>query len=308
MSHPRIALIVPCYNEEAAIKRVLVDFRAALPTIELYVFDNNSTDNTAAVATENGATVISVRRKGKGHVVRRMFADVDADIYVMVDGDGTYDAASIPVMIDRLLNEKLDMLVGCRVDDGTQQNYRPGHRFGNRLLTQSVKNIFGGEFTDMLSGYRVFSRRYVKSFPSLSSGFEIETELTVHALEMAMPYGELDTPYGARLDGSESKLSTYKDGLRILKTIGRLYMFERPLACFGIIGTFLLFLSVVLAVPLFVEYYQNGLVPRLPTAVLTTGLATVGLLTCATGIILDSLARARREMRRFAYLSIPLKR
>ncbi|WP_454007500.1 glycosyltransferase family 2 protein [Alcaligenes sp. Marseille-Q7550] len=308
LSEHHIALIVPCYNEEAAIAAVVRDFRLAIPTIDVYVFDNNSTDRTQEAARAAGATVFHVHKKGKGNVVRRMFADIDADYYIMVDGDATYDASCAGEMVRRLISENLDMLVGCRTDGGEKANYRRGHRFGNRMLTGSVKNIFGGEFTDMLSGYRVFSRRYVKSFPSLSAGFEIETELTVHALEMSMPYGEMDTRYGARPEGSVSKLSTYRDGIRILRTIGRLYMFERPLACFSIISGLLALLALILATPLFIDYLQDGLVPRLPTAILATGLSIVSLLMFVTGIILDSLTRARREMRRFAYLAIPLHR
>lgn len=308
LSEHHIALIVPCYNEEAAIATVIQDFQKAIPSISIYVFDNNSTDRTQEVARSAGATVFQVQKKGKGNVVRRMFADIDADYYIMVDGDATYDASCAGDMVNRLIADNLDMLVGCRTDGGEKANYRRGHRFGNRLLTGSVKNIFGGEFTDMLSGYRVFSRRYVKSFPSLSAGFEIETELTVHALEMAMPYGEMDTLYGARPEGSASKLSTYRDGIRILRTIGRLYMFERPLACFSIISVLLALLALILATPLLIDYLDNGMVPRLPTAILATGLAIVSLLMFVAGIILDSLTRARREMRRFAYLAIPLHR
>ncbi|MGO3713212.1 glycosyltransferase family 2 protein [Alcaligenes aquatilis] len=308
LSEQHIALIVPCYNEEAAIATVIQDFQKAIPSISIYVFDNNSTDRTQEVARSAGATVFQVQKKGKGNVVRRMFADIDADYYIMVDGDATYDASCAGDMVNRLIADNLDMLVGCRTDGGEKANYRRGHRFGNRLLTGSVKNIFGGEFTDMLSGYRVFSRRYVKSFPSLSAGFEIETELTVHALEMAMPYGEMDTTYGARPEGSASKLSTYRDGIRILRTIGRLYMFERPLACFSLISGLLALLALILATPLLIDYLDNGMVPRLPTAILATGLAIVSLLMFVAGIILDSLTRARREMRRFAYLAIPLHR
>ena len=305
LSNYKIAVLVPCYNEEVAIATVLHDFRLALPNADLYVFDNNSTDKTVDIAKNSGANVFYVKQKGKGNVVRRMFADVEADIYIMVDGDATYHADSAPEMVRKLIENNLDMLVGCRSDKGEMENYRKGHRFGNVMLTQSVMRIFGGQFTDMLSGYRVFSRRFVKSFPSLSSGFEIETELTVHALEMAMPYGELDTPYGARPEGSESKLSTYKDGLRISKTIARLYMFERPLACFSIVAAILAILAIILAMPVFMTYLQSGTVPRIPTALLSTGLAIFSLLIFTSGIILDSVVRGRREVRRFAYLSIP---
>ena len=303
---PTIAVIVPCYNEEAAIGQVIRDFATALPEAELYVFDNNSKDRTAEVARTAGAHVFHVREKGKGNVVRRMFADVQADIYIMVDGDATYHAASAPRMVEKLLDEDLDMLVGCRVDEGAKANYRKGHRFGNRMLTGSVMQIFGGQFTDMLSGYRIFSRRFAKSFPSLSSGFEIETELTVHALENAMPYGELDTPYGARPEGSDSKLCTYKDGIRIARTIVRLYMFERPLACLSILAAVCALSALGLSIPLFLTWLETGLVPRLPTAGAATGLSIFAMQLFVAGIILDSIGKSRREMRRFAYLAIPI--
>ncbi len=303
---PRVAVIVPCYNEAAAIGTVIRDFTAALPEADIYIFDNNSKDNTSEVALAAGAQVFHVSKKGKGNVVRRMFADVEADVYIMVDGDATYHAPSAPAMVEKLLNENLDMLVGCRVDEGAKENYRRGHRFGNRMLTGSVMQIFGGQFTDMLSGYRVFSRRFAKSFPSLSSGFEIETELTVHALENSMPYGEMSTPYGARPEGSESKLSTYKDGMRIARTIGRLYMFERPLACLSILAGLFALIAVILTIPLFLTWLETGLVPRLPTAVAATGLSIFAMQLFVAGIILDSIGKSRREMRRFAYLAIPL--
>ncbi|ETF03269.1 RfbJ protein [Advenella kashmirensis W13003] len=303
---PSIAVIVPCYNEAAAVGAVVREFSSALPEAEIYVFDNNSRDNTAEIARAAGAHVFHVSKKGKGNVVRRMFADVEADIYIMVDGDATYHAPSAPAMVEKLLRDNLDMLVGCRVDEGTRENYRRGHRFGNRMLTGSVMQIFGGGFTDMLSGYRVFSRRFAKSFPSLSSGFEIETELTVHALENAMPYGEMATPYGARPEGSESKLSTYKDGIRIARTIGRLYMFERPLACLSILAAMFALAAIGLTIPLFLTWLETGLVPRLPTAVAATGLSVFAMQLFVAGIILDSIGKSRREMRRFAYLAIPI--
>ncbi|MFA7439076.1 MAG: glycosyltransferase, partial [Castellaniella sp.] len=302
---PRIALLIPCYNEASTIARVVADFQAAIPAIQVYVFDNGSEDGTANIARGAGAAVQYVAQRGKGSVVRRMFADVEADYYIMVDGDGTYDAASAPRMLAHLAEQRLDMLVGSRSDAGEAAHYRPGHRAGNRLLSGAVRHIFGGAFTDMLSGYRVFSRRYVKSFPGQSAGFEIETELTVHALEMAMPWDELPTPYGARPAGSTSKLSTWRDGLRIAATIVRLYMLERPLVVFGLLGLLLCLLGVGLAVPLFIDYAHSGLVPRLPTAVLVTGLCVLGLLLAALGVVLDALARARREIRRLAYLAVP---
>jgi len=301
----QMAVILPCYNEEQAIGKVIRDFQKALPEAAIYVFDNNSTDRTAEIARSEGAEVVHVALKGKGNVVRRMFADVEADIYIMTDGDCTYDVSVCGQLVDKLLAENLDMVVGCRVDAGESENYRRGHRFGNRLLTGSVRRIFGGQFTDMLSGYRVFSRRFVKSFPALARGFEIETELTVHALELRMPWGEVATKYGSRPDESESKLSTYRDGFRILKTIGRLYMVERPLEFFSIFTLVLAAASIAFSIPVFEEYFATGLVPRLPTAVLATGLMLSALLAFVCGLLLDSVTRGRQEVRRFAYLSIP---
>lgn len=302
-----IALVVPCYNEEVAIAKVIRDFRAVLPTIDIYIFDNNSNDNTAAVARAEKAHVISVPLRGKGNVVRRMFADVDADIFIMVDGDATYDATSAPKMIDKLMREHLDMVVGCRETHQSVANaaYRRGHQFGNRMLTQSVVKIFGGGFTDMLSGYRVFTRRYAKSFPALSKGFEIETELTVHALELRMPYGEIVTPYGARPDGSQSKLSTYKDGWRILKTIGRLYISERPFSFYGICAALIASIAVIISIPLIITYINEGIVPRFPTAILSASMMICALLSLFCGLVLDNVTLARHEMKRLAYLSIP---
>lgn len=303
-----MALVVPCFNEEVAIGTVIRDFCLAMPSLDVYVFDNASTDKTAEVARSEGAQVIHVPLKGKGNVVRRMFADVNADVYVMVDGDATYHAPSLPSMVEKLLDERLDMVVGCRVTpkEVASSAYRHGHQFGNKMLTQSISWIFGGQFTDMLSGYRVFSRRYVKSFPSLSRGFEIETELTVHALELRMPYGEVMTPYGARPEGSVSKLSTYKDGWKILKTIARLYISERPLSFFSLCGLALSTLSLGLAWPILVEYLQTGLVPRFPTAILSASIMISALLSFACGLVLDNVTRGRHEMKRLFYLGIPI--
>lgn len=301
----RVAVILPCYNEEKAIVKVINEFQEALPEAVIHVFDNNSSDRTAEVARAAGATVSHVPLKGKGNVVRRMFADVEADVYLMTDGDCTYDVSVARNLVDKLLDENLDMVVGCRVDRGEAENYRRGHRFGNQMLTGSVRRIFGGQFTDMLSGYRVFSRRFVKSFPALARGFEIETELTVHALELRMPCGEVETKYGSRPEESESKLSTYRDGFRILKTIGRLYMVERPLEFFSIFSFLLAAASIAFAIPVFQEYFLTGLVPRLPTALLATGLMLSALLSFGCGLLLDNVTRGRQEQRRFAYLSIP---
>src|SRR5690349_17487924 len=298
----RIAVLVPCYNEEAAVGTVIADFRKALPSAEIYVYDNNSKDRTAAVAREAGAEVRSERRQGKGHVVRRMFADVDADVYVLVDGDATYDAPSAPRMIAKLLGEHLDMVVGLRVDQ-EQAAYRRGHRTGNWMLTSFLSSVFGQAFTDILSGYRVFSRRFVKSFPVLSDGFEIETELTVHALELALPVAELKTPYYARPEGSFSKLNTWGDGFRILSTILKLYRSEKPLRFFSGVGAFLALVAIGLAIPIFITYLELGIVPRLPTAVLSTGLMIVAMLSLSSGLVLDTVTRGRREMKLLAYLA-----
>ena len=300
----RIAVLVPCFNEEAAVATVVSDFRKALPTAEIFVYDNNSGDRTVEVARAAGAIVRSERRQGKGHVVRRMFADVDADIYVLVDGDATYDAPSAPRMIDALVNDHLDMVVGFRVDQSVTA-YRPGHRTGNWMLTSFLSAVFGQAFKDILSGYRVFSRRFVKSFPVLSDGFEIETELSVHALELALPVTEVETPYYARPEGSVSKLNTWRDGFRILGTILKLYRSEKPLRFFTVIGIFLMLVSIGLAIPVIITFLEEGLVPRLPTAVLSTGLMIVAVLSVSSGLVLDTVTRGRREMKLLAYLSQP---
>jgi len=301
---PRIAVLLPCYNEEAAIGQTIAGFRAALPQAAIYVFDNNSRDRTVEVARAAGAIVRTERMQGKGNVVRRMFADVDADIYVMADGDATYDAASAPAMVARLLGEGLDMVVGARVHDAAEA-YRRGHVLGNRMMTGILARLFGRSFTDIFSGYRVFSRRFAKSFPVLSAGFEIETEMSVHALELKMPVGEIETPYFARLEGSESKLSTWRDGLRILRTIVTLYRIERPMLFFGLLAAALALLAIGLAAPLVLTYVETGLVPRFPTAILATGLMLLAFLNLFTGLILDTVVRGRREMRRLAYLAVP---
>ena len=301
-AQPRVAVLVPCFNEEAAVATVVADFRKALPSAEIFVYDNNSSDRTVAVAREAGAQVRSERRQGKGHVVRRMFADIDADIYVLVDGDATYDAASAPRMIDALLSDHLDMVVGFRVDQAAAA-YRPGHRTGNWMLTSFLASVFGPAFRDILSGYRVFSRRFVKSFPVLSDGFEIETELSVHALELALPVAEIETPYYARPEGSFSKLNTWRDGFRILGTILKLYRSEKPLRFFTAIGIFLTLVSIGLAIPIIVTYLEQGIVPRLPTAVLSMGLMILAVLSMSSGLVLDTVTRGRREMKLLAYLS-----
>jgi glycosyltransferase involved in cell wall biosynthesis len=297
-----IAVLIPCFNEEVAVAKVVADFRAALPSATIFVFDNNSSDNTVAVARAAGAEVFHERRQGKGFVVRRMFTDIDADIYVLVDGDATYDAPSAVAMVEKLLTDRLDMVVGNRIDQEVAA-YRAGHRAGNWLLTSSVASMFGASVSDMLSGYRVFSRRFVKSFPMLSGGFEIETELVIHALELGLPVAEIDTPYYARPEGSTSKLSTWSDGFRILWTIMQMYRSERPLVFFGAFGLVLALLSVGLAVPIIVTFLETHTVPRLPTAVLAMGLMLMAFLSFSVGLVLDTVTRGRREMKLLAYLS-----
>lgn len=300
----KIAVLLPCYNEEAAIVQTVAGFRAALPDAMIYVYDNNSSDRTVDVARAAGAVVRTERMQGKGNVVRRMFADIDADVYVMADGDATYEAAAAPALVARLVDEKLDMVVGARkseIDDA----YRRGHRIGNKMLTGMLTQVFGRSFTDILSGYRVFSRRFVKSFPVLSAGFEIEAEISVHALELKMPTAEVVTAYAARPEGSVSKLSTYSDGWRILRTIAMLARFERPLAFFGFAGLVFAMMAIFLSIPLVMTYLQTGQVPRFPTAILATGLMILAFLNFFAGLILDTVVRGRREVRRLAYLQYP---
>jgi len=303
-SQLRIAVLLPCFNEEAAIARTIAAFRAALPAATVYVYDNNSRDRTREVAAQAGAVVRDERMQGKGHVVRRMFADVEADVYVMADGDSTYDASAAPELVRRLVEERLDMVVGARKSE-VEEAYRRGHRLGNRLFTGLLAGLFGRSFTDIFSGYRVFSRRFVKSFPALSRGFETETEISVHALELAMPVAEVVTAYGARPEGSVSKLSTWRDGWRIARTILHLFRIERPVLFYGGFAAFLVALGLVLAVPLVVTYVETGLVPRFPTAILITGLMIVAALSFAVGLILDTVVRGRREVRRLHYLALP---
>jgi glycosyltransferase involved in cell wall biosynthesis len=302
VSRSNIAVLIPCYNEEATIGKVVADFKSALPEATIYVYDNNSTDRTVEVAARAGAVVRRELHQGKGRVVRRMFTDVDADIYVLVDGDATYDAPSARAMIAKLVGERLDMVCAIRVDRD-EAAYRRGHRFGNRLLTGFVSHVFGRSFSDLLSGYRVFTRRFVKSFPVLSGGFEIETELTVHALELELPVGEVGTPYYSRPAGSSSKLNTWRDGLRILRMVLKLYRSERPLPFFAGIGGALAVVSIGLAVPIVITYMQEGIVPRLPTAVLSTGLMLLASLSLACGLVLDTVTRGRREVKLLAYLA-----
>jgi glycosyltransferase involved in cell wall biosynthesis len=300
----RIAVLLPCYNEEAAIGQTVADFQGALPGAAIYVYDNNSSDRTTEIAAAAGAIVRTERMQGKGNVVRRMFADVEADIYVMADGDATYEAAAAPGLIALLVEDNLDMVVGARKSE-VEEAYRRGHKLGNRLLTGMLAQLFGRSFTDILSGYRVFSRRFVKSFPVLSAGFEIETEISVHALELRMPVSERITAYAARPEGSESKLSTYSDGWRIMKTIIKLFRIERPLAFFGAIGALLAASAIGFSIPLAITYIETGLVPRFPTALLSTGMMILAALNIMCGLILDTVVRGRLEVRRLAYLAYP---
>lgn len=300
----RIAVLIPCHDEAPTVAAVVQGFKRALPGAQVYVFDNRSTDDTARIATAAGAVVRPVTLLGKGNVVRRMFADVEADVYLMADGDGTYDAAAARMLVDKLLAEGLDMVVGSRESEDAAA-YRSGHRFGNLLLTRAVGFLFGDTFTDMLSGYRVFSRRYVKSFPANASGFEIETELTVHALELRMPVAEVATRYGVRPEGSASKLNTWSDGLRVLLTIFGLYKSEKPLAFYSSACALCSAAALVLALPLFQVYFETGLVPRFPTAILCTGLVLLGVILLACGLVLDTVTRGRKEAKRLAYLAIP---
>jgi hypothetical protein len=301
---PRIAVLIPCYNEEGAIAKVVTDFRYTLPDATIYVYDNNSRDQTVAVARHAGAEVRGESLQGKGNVVRRMFADIDADVYLLVDGDDTYDSSTAPGMIRLLLQNRLDMVTGVRVSNAVTA-YRRGHRFGNWMLTGMVKLIFGRGVSDMLSGYRAFSRRFVKSFPGLAAGFETETEFTVHALEMRMPIAEVRTLYKNRPTGTASKLRTYSDGIRILRMIVRLVKQERPLQFFGACSLLMLALGIGLGTPVILEFLRTGLVPRLPTAVLATGCVLIAFLSFTAGLILEAVAHGRMEIKRLGYLAIP---
>jgi len=304
MTDVRIAVLLPCYNEAVAIGHTVASFAQALPEADIYVFDNNSSDDSIAVARAAGAIVHSVRQQGKGHVVRRMFADVDADIYVLADGDATYDASAAPRLVQAMLDGPLDMIVGARKSE-VEAAYRPGHRLGNLLLTGLLRQLFGRSFTDILSGYRVFSRRFVKSFPILSEGFEIETEMSVHALELRMPVGEVMTAYAARAEGSLSKLNTFRDGWRILRTMIQLYRVERPLWFFGFVAAFIALSGAILGIPVVLTYLETGLVPRFPTLIMIVGMGILAALCLLTGLILDTVTRGRQEMKRLAYLSHP---
>ena len=301
---PRIAVVIPCFNEGVAIGTVVADFRAALPQARIIVFDNNSGDATAAVAVASGAELRTERRQGKGHVVRRAFADVEAEVYVLVDGDDTYDAAAAPAMVQALLRDRLDMVTGVRVGDAAAA-YRRGHRLGNRVLSATVRGLFGTGVSDMLSGYRAFSRRFAKSFPAAAGGFETETELTVHALALRLPLGEVPTRYRERPAGSASKLRTYSDGMRIARTIVLLVKEERPLQFFGLCAAVLLVAGLAVGAPVVSEFLATHYVYRLPSAVAATGLVLLSFLSLSSGLVLDSVARGRKEAKRLAYLAIP---
>lgn len=299
----RVAILIPCYNEAATVAQVVRDFRAALPDAAVYVFDNNSSDGTSEIAHAGGAIVRRETRKGKGNVVRRMFADVEADLYIMVDGDATYDASAAPELIRYALDGGYDMVNVARSEKG-EKAYRPGHRFGNRLLTGLVGAVFGTQTADMLSGYKLFTRRFVKSFPAMAKGFEIETEIMIHALELGIPIGEMTAPYGERPEGSASKLETWKDGFRILRLVGVLMQRERPLEFFAALAGALFLLALVLGLPVVLTFLETGLVPRLPTAVLAATLTLAGLLSVTGGLILASVTHMRRELKRLAYLTV----
>ena len=300
---PRIAVLVPCRNEAATVASVVAGFRGALPDCTIHVYDNGSVDGTADVARRAGAIVRSEPRAGKGGVVRRMLAEIDADVYVIVDGDATYDAASARRMVDELVANDLDMVTAIRDERGAGAAYRRGHRLGNRAFNALLGMLFGVQPSDMLSGYRVLSRRFAKSFPAMSRGFEIETELTVHALAQRLPTTEIRTPYFERPAGSQSKLSTYRDGLRILRMTVSLYRDERPLSFFGIFAFAFALAGLVLGGSVVVEYMETHLVPRFPTAILATGLMLLSFLSLACGLILHNVARGQREMKRLAYLA-----
>jgi glycosyltransferase involved in cell wall biosynthesis len=304
MYNPKVAVLLPCYNEEGAIAKVVRDFRAALPDAVIYVYDNNSKDRTAQIAREAGAIVRTEIQQGKGHVVRRMFRDIEADFYVMADGDDTYEASIAPEMLRLAIDGHHD-LINCVRRETEDAAYRGGHRFGNLMLTGVVRRIFGDRVRDMLSGYKIFSRRFVKSFPALSKGFDIETELSVHALELSMPVAHAEGPYRGRPPGSESKLRTYRDGWRILMLIIKLVRHERPMFFFSMFAALSALISIVLVAPVVGHYVETGLVPRLPTAILSMGLMIIAMLSLMSGTILDTVTRGRRELRMLAYLRIP---
>jgi glycosyltransferase involved in cell wall biosynthesis len=297
-----IAVLLPCYNEGSAIYNVVKAFKDTLPTAQIYVYDNNSTDDTRHQAALAGAIVRQELRQGKGHVVRRMFSDIEADIYIMADGDGTYDTASAPLLIQLLLENELDMVVGTRREQ-TDSAHRTGHKLGNILFNWALKILFLSPFKDIFSGYRVFSRRFVKSFPALSAGFDIETEMSIHTLFNQIPFMEFETPFFDRAEGTESKLSTFKDGIKIMWRMVHLFKEYKPMPFFGGIGSVLGLTALVLGFPILREFLATGLVPRIPTALLCTGLSVTAMLSFVCGFILDSLCRMRKENMRLFYLN-----
>ena len=297
-----VAVLIPCYNEEATIKKVITDFLLAAPSASIYVYDNSSTDRTAEIALKAGAIVRTEVSIGKGNVIRRMFADIEADIYIVVDGDDTYEASKCLEMVNKLIEDNLDMVVATRKTENSYGEYRRGHVFGNWMLTRSVSLIFGRGFTDMLSGYRIMSRRFVKSFPVVSQGFEVETEMTVHALQLGVSFAEMETMYDSRPEGSESKLSTFRDGFRILGMILILFKENKPFQFFGILSLLFFVVSIVFSIPVFITYMETGLVPRVPTAILSTGLMILSFFSLISGVILDSLSRSRLEAKKANYL------
>ena len=301
---PNVAVLIPCFNEEATIQAVILGFRRFLPEATIYVYDNNSTDNTAAIASKSGAVVRQERYQGKGNVMRRMFADIEADVYLLTDGDLTYDMSAANVLIQTLISKNADMVVGVRVESN-EGAYRPGHRFGNRLFNKTVALLFGEALTDILSGYRAMSRRFVKSFPASSPGFETETELSIHALDLKLATVEVPLPYGERPIGSASKLRTYRDGMRILMTIMMMYRALRPFQFYGIIALCLFVLALALGVPVVVTYLETGLVPRFPTAILAAGIMQIGFLSLACGLVIEAISSTRRELKRMRYLDLP---
>lgn len=298
-----VAVLLPCHNEEAAIVEVVESFRRALPGAQIYVYDNNSTDRTAELAAAAGAVVRREPRQGKGFVVRRMLADIEADLYIMADGDRTYDASSAGRLADTLVSENVDMVVGVRV--GQDGAFPKGHRFGNRFFNLVVSRLFGVGFTDILSGYRAVSRRFAKSFPAASTGFEIETELAIHALDLKLATVEIPLPYGARPDNSASKLKTFRDGAKILGTIVLMYKALQPFAFFGAIAAVLFAAALALGAPVILTYFRTGFVPRLPTAILAAGLMQLAFLALTCAIVMDSVSAGRRELKRMRYLELP---
>lgn len=298
----KVAVLLPCYNEEAAIADVVRGFRAVLPAADIYVYDNNSKDRTVERAREAGAVVRSERRQGKGNVVRRMLADVEADVYLMADGDLTYDPLAAPLLIERLVSSQLDMVVATRQGEGMMA--RKGHAAGNVMFNRMVAKLFGDGFTDILSGYRVCSRRFAKSFPTASGGFEIETELSVHALDLRLAVDEIAVRYGNRPENSTSKLSTFRDGFKILWTIAMMYRAVKPFKFFGVIGAGMALASVGLAAPVVVEFLETGLVPRFPTAILAASIMQLAVLSLVCGVIVEAVAEGRREAKRLRYLEL----